>query len=161
MLHSLWCHGDLSAGCWLQRYFRIPVSYTHLDVYKRQYLLFPTFVSGAGIRGWDCETAICCIGCITAVSYTHLDVYKRQLLQFVPDESRWWENSATGGFRRFGQLILIGAKCSGYGLLWTCLLYTSGYHGFTIGGQYGFGMKLDAVDIVFFMFQCQDRKSVV
>ena len=45
-----------------------PVSYTHLDVYKRQYFdLFPqTFQRG--IR--------------TSVSYTHLDVYKRQELVF-------------------------------------------------------------------------------
>ena len=63
------------------------VSYTHLDVYKRQakgkaeglsgsdwrMLLLPTFHAGAG-----------------AVSYTHLDVYKRQIFysaifQFVQD----------------------------------------------------------------------------
>ena len=55
---------------------QIPVSYTHLDVYKRQVftsfiiLLYTFFILldyEAIARGW-----------IKPVSYTHLDVYKRQ-----------------------------------------------------------------------------------
>ena len=42
------------------------VSYTHLDVYKRQGLPRPRPVVARGVRGLE------------AVSYTHLDVYKRQ-----------------------------------------------------------------------------------
>ena len=41
-----------------------PVSYTHLDVYKRQASMLSAFLSA----------------CCYSVSYTHLDVYKRQLL---------------------------------------------------------------------------------
>ena len=58
---------------------RIPVSYTHLDVYKRQNEYLKNQLSHI------------------SVSYTHLDVYKRQtlgysltsfrLLQSLPDES--------------------------------------------------------------------------
>ena len=41
------------------------VSYTHLDVYKRQVLKFSKMSSGVP-------------RCPSPVSYTHLDVYKRQ-----------------------------------------------------------------------------------
>ena len=46
-----------------------PVSYTHLDVYKRQVVYF--WRSGSGL-GCSAE------GHHDPVSYTHLDVYKRQ-----------------------------------------------------------------------------------
>ena len=57
-----------------------PVSYTHLDVYKRQDL------GGAGpcVRtGMSCVGAARCemSNCNEPVSYTHLDVYKRQMQQ--------------------------------------------------------------------------------
>ena len=48
------------------------VSYTHLDVYKRQAL-------GASLKGGDVSINK------EAVSYTHLDVYKRQLSRCVTD----------------------------------------------------------------------------
>ena len=83
------CFSDLS--CWKsyhptlpKRSFHAPVSYTHLDVYKRQVIhqVLPqncassvrkiysqiTLVQLCGITLIWCET----------VSYTHLDVYKRQ-----------------------------------------------------------------------------------
>ena len=55
-----------------------PVSYTHLDVYKRQAITHPEpnlnlldrFLVMMGIQG--VPVTIC------SVSYTHLDVYKRQ-----------------------------------------------------------------------------------
>ena len=53
-----------------------PVSYTHLDVYKRQTPWTGTTRSTprfGGIAGKPSPTAI-------SVSYTHLDVYKRQTL---------------------------------------------------------------------------------
>ena len=50
-----------------------PVSYTHLDVYKRQ-----VFPEGSFERAGHFEDGKA-NGIITTVSYTHLDVYKRQL----------------------------------------------------------------------------------
>ena len=46
-----------------------PVSYTHLDVYKRQPLSQGRLSAAAGLRADEYPQA---------VSYTHLDVYKRQ-----------------------------------------------------------------------------------
>ena len=51
-----------------------PVSYTHLDVYKRQ-VLEPTLNELALLGGIVVLRTI-------PVSYTHLDVYKRQMLPF-------------------------------------------------------------------------------
>ena len=50
-----------------------PVSYTHLDVYKRQ-------ASGIRRSGFadPLHSEMSSIGAISPVSYTHLDVYKRQ-----------------------------------------------------------------------------------
>ena len=73
-----------------RQYKRGPVSYTHLDVYKRQPLGIKTenvvvdFAEGdmiVVIGGVWKDT----VGVITAmtVSYTHLDVYKRQALRYV------------------------------------------------------------------------------
>ena len=57
------------------------VSYTHLDVYKRQitFIVFMLLFSGHG-ADWTYITAQLCGGglMLGAVSYTHLDVYKRQ-----------------------------------------------------------------------------------
>ena len=51
-----------------------PVSYTHLDVYKRQDAMY-TFIT----QGVDELTKKCIMYATEAVSYTHLDVYKRQV----------------------------------------------------------------------------------
>ena len=62
-----------------------PVSYTHLDVYKRQ-LLPITSVNGnysprvMRIRR-EGSTKRVTVGYLDPVSYTHLDVYKRQHLR--------------------------------------------------------------------------------
>ena len=54
-----------------------PVSYTHLDVYKRQLILRTQPHCRSKIKRPACRS----VGVITtAVSYTHLDVYKRQLI---------------------------------------------------------------------------------
>ena len=45
-----------------------PVSYTHLDVYKRQEFTFSFTNEAEDIK---------------PVSYTHLDVYKRQLMELT------------------------------------------------------------------------------
>ena len=59
-----------------------PVSYTHLDVYKRQdhavaSLLHPS-VELIPVTGETEHEAVVPIGGLGPVSYTHLDVYKRQ-----------------------------------------------------------------------------------
>ena len=58
----------------------MPVSYTHLDVYKRQAyaMRFYELMSG--------QTKPLFV--LLAVSYTHLDVYKRQVLLEGPDGLR-------------------------------------------------------------------------
>ena len=60
-----------------------PVSYTHLDVYKRQVFLQSDHVDGDNrnirITGFDQRTA----DEADAVSYTHLDVYKRQVYRMI------------------------------------------------------------------------------
>ena len=66
----------------------IPVSYTHLDVYKRQRMLTAQKIPTPGTLeyrrtgstrryhpGYECKWATNTV----AVSYTHLDVYKRQI----------------------------------------------------------------------------------
>ena len=65
-----------------------PVSYTHLDVYKRQ-LLGLGQVPGGGVGPMGVQLHV------EAVSYTHLDVYKRQIL------GCFWANWATA--RAFAQ----------------------------------------------------------
>ena len=87
------------------RYPHIPVSYTHLDVYKRQTKeedtldgwfdsgsthlasmkkdqgFWPADVYMEGLdqyRGWFQAALLTAVGSTGAVSYTHLDVYKRQ-----------------------------------------------------------------------------------
>ena len=55
----------------------IPVSYTHLDVYKRQVEIVVLYVGFHAVFGHE---AVILFGAI-AVSYTHLDVYKRQVLR--------------------------------------------------------------------------------
>ena len=54
-----------------------PVSYTHLDVYKRQLLYFVlVFVVHIVVTVY--QRHILAKQSVVAVSYTHLDVYKRQ-----------------------------------------------------------------------------------
>ena len=68
-----------------------PVSYTHLDVYKRQVVIGgATFALGASRRSTTRESVQNTPGgservveqhdVMTSVSYTHLDVYKRQVV---------------------------------------------------------------------------------
>ena len=62
-------------------YSLYPVSYTHLDVYKRQlyFILFAGAPTIADVYGMpDLALVIRVLG-LVPVSYTHLDVYKRQL----------------------------------------------------------------------------------
>ena len=63
--HLFYSHGST---------YRLPVSYTHLDVYKRQghFRFVKFFVSRI----------------VNPVSYTHLDVYKRQLLDWFSKFNR-------------------------------------------------------------------------
>ena len=66
-----------------------PVSYTHLDVYKRQVLgILRDGDNAAAVRlhsvGLDLETSR---QRVIAVSYTHLDVYKRQS-EYCPVRNR-------------------------------------------------------------------------
>ena len=59
------------------------VSYTHLDVYKRQQLNGAGLIALNGINFQTCHQGpelVVVIRPIRPVSYTHLDVYKRQLL---------------------------------------------------------------------------------
>ena len=67
-----WCEPKLFE----QWYCPKPVSYTHLDVYKRQH-----YEGGIDIRPVIALTfAGLCFCYVTTVSYTHLDVYKRQII---------------------------------------------------------------------------------
>ena len=73
-------------------HFLRSVSYTHLDVYKRQNEYIPIVEKWNCIKRWDAAPEL--PGAmqfgkyitgkgIVAVSYTHLDVYKRQLYRYV------------------------------------------------------------------------------
>ena len=60
-----------------------PVSYTHLDVYKRQVCALPLVAAAdrgdkgrASVFLFDVPCYLC------SVSYTHLDVYKRQIYAY-------------------------------------------------------------------------------
>nr|WP_284117033.1 polyketide synthase dehydratase domain-containing protein [Streptomyces fragilis] len=55
------------------------VSYTHLDVYKRQLHLLPVRPDGGGTTVLPFSWSGVRLHATGAVSYTHLDVYKRQL----------------------------------------------------------------------------------
>ena len=102
----------------------IPVSYTHLDVYKRQvcdpeaeYFPLVQKLGGQVIRISPVST--------DSVSYTHLDVYKRQLQTLVI--------ALGAGLAVWGVVNLMegygndnpGAKSQGIKQLMACLLYTS------------------------------------
>ena len=68
----------------------MPVSYTHLDVYKRQEETMMGNIKGVtlkevkqlkalAVRGAEAEQTVKQQANTIAVSYTHLDVYKRQI----------------------------------------------------------------------------------
>ena len=71
---------------WYFLLIHIPVSYTHLDVYKRQVDNNPPSGSIDGNYAtsvtvhWVSGISYVNASCTTTVSYTHLDVYKRQEL---------------------------------------------------------------------------------
>ena len=62
-----------------------PVSYTHLDVYKRQVINRnggkPGGKDAQSAMYWGDSEVMNNLRSIVAVSYTHLDVYKRQVLR--------------------------------------------------------------------------------
>ena len=60
-----------------------PVSYTHLDVYKRQYIIYAKnwIVPRWGNLPLEQVKTVEVERWLRAVSYTHLDVYKRQSLK--------------------------------------------------------------------------------
>ena len=88
-----WIMTDVSDDCyWVWRCL-LPVSYTHLDVYKRQLCTnFRYFLKEPScsiiepvmqkqevkVCEWFAEKRADCSSDTGAVSYTHLDVYKRQ-----------------------------------------------------------------------------------
>ena len=64
------------------------VSYTHLDVYKRQVLVYPELtvcvcapaLDVLPLWVWLGISAVASAAVVSPVSYTHLDVYKRQTM---------------------------------------------------------------------------------
>ena len=54
------------------------VSYTHLDVYKRQLLVSALVLKAVSGATHESMMGVISIGGVISVSYTHLDVYKRQ-----------------------------------------------------------------------------------
>ena len=80
------------ATFWMSKSRRVTVSYTHLDVYKRQedrlYHIDPEtapIVQEIFTRYADGEPAEKIAASLNAVSYTHLDVYKRQTQTWLSD----------------------------------------------------------------------------
>ena len=65
------------AALLLNEPYREPVSYTHLDVYKRQVRHSAAAPDSSRLMNLLMVTAT---DCRNPVSYTHLDVYKRQAL---------------------------------------------------------------------------------
>ena len=81
---------SFESHCELEEVRIVSVSYTHLDVYKRQdtddytYEALKLFLLGAISRAFK-------PGCkfeVMPVSYTHLDVYKRQVLNRTPQANQ-------------------------------------------------------------------------
>ena len=71
------------------------VSYTHLDVYKRQ--ANPVFLSACAMKWNQLQNENTPLRAmlngklqsVSAVSYTHLDVYKRQMYAILPLQTEW------------------------------------------------------------------------
>ena len=75
-------HGKISDDCIIYWQGHIAVSYTHLDVYKRQHLFITILLNMANKKaGKKKKIGVyrCTETGATTVSYTHLDVYKRQV----------------------------------------------------------------------------------
>ena len=105
--------------------YTMAVSYTHLDVYKRQRLrcILPAVMQQRvfiTIRHMKIIRLLLwiCIGRISTVSYTHLDVYKRQYLMFDTEAIDNVERYETIKENRDMFTTLYGEKS-------VCLLYTS------------------------------------
>ena len=115
-----------------------PVSYTHLDVYKRQVQDFSAFANafgrpgGAGpvrrdhgmfnlvkVRISEFTGNFIMAGRIAPVSYTHLDVYKRQLLScFFSRMSKHPSLTMKGVFNeRYSQMLLLVLGILGLSLI--------------------------------------------
>ena len=78
---------------WEQAEGHTPVSYTHLDVYKRQgedcAICHQIGVCENLLKSLGLAGAVAAItAAFTSVSYTHLDVYKRQEFPFALSERR-------------------------------------------------------------------------
>ena len=73
------------------------VSYTHLDVYKRQAYGPCRTTAKTGWHRAAQKTPEEKNGGATPVSYTHLDVYKRQIPCRCPSNSIWQANHAPLG----------------------------------------------------------------
>ena len=91
----------------LLRRMPIPVSYTHLDVYKRQVVVVGCgtqkkvnltgsvgLATAKEIEARPVANATQALQGLLPVSYTHLDVYKRQLLDC---DSQLWNYTYYGG----------------------------------------------------------------
>ena len=83
----------------------IPVSYTHLDVYKRQAVFMP------GEGALAVITARVSLRCPGSVSYTHLAVYQRQIGAF--SGRRGFFSRGLGG-RRFFRRCSLGRRGFGW-----------------------------------------------
>ena len=99
------------------------VSYTHLDVYKRQPM--PCMTTGwfLNTRSWWANFSGSRVISSATVSYTHLDVYKRQVQQPLPHQV---VQAARAGNEDVHALF---QGCDLRSLTHTCLLYTSGQAG--------------------------------
>ena len=101
---------------------RKPVSYTHLDVYKRQ---LPCRSNTRSSLQWLYRISSLSLYSFVAVSYTHLDVYKRQSQTCSPVRS---EASCSLGVITSMSLYRSGGReeaGAGSSMTITCLLYTS------------------------------------
>ena len=78
---------EIDFNTWFEPYALETVSYTHLDVYKRQRqktVDFVNFLNAGSMWAAPVGSTVnpddACGLTIAAVSYTHLDVYKRQAM---------------------------------------------------------------------------------
>ena len=110
------------------------VSYTHLDVYKRQGVDLEIPIDSATQNAIidyilnerrDCEQEYIFVTSVGPVSYTHLDVYKRQVQKHhvVVVENFGFHNQS--------------ASFISWGLVYCCLLYTSSASRWTMRASVG------------------------
>ena len=100
---AIFTAGSALAG-WGPSFAVLPVSYTHLDVYKRQEQKHATANNAAA--------ASLATG-FMPVSYTHLDVYKRQGVDRDADEATAGIVSTTGPYLRDPMALIVGPGSSG------------------------------------------------